>query len=209
MKPYNHNSMATASSSSEDIDSHHSPSPNAQLPQPAFPSSSHARAASQPKISPVGPLTLQTDIDKFREPSDAELVTETRGDSASFNFDDDDDDDDGFRSADEDEIEEEELEGKYYSNTAAGAGRSRSGLSSASGYTIEEERRVVKGFDRRLVPFLGLLYMLSFLDRSSGLFCSLHTYIITFLDTANYICRYWKCENSRTSRRPESLIFAV
>lgn len=35
-------------------------------------------------------------------------------------------------------------------------------------YTPDEERAVVKKFDRRLVVFLALLYMLSFLDRSSA-----------------------------------------
>lgn len=34
-------------------------------------------------------------------------------------------------------------------------------------FTPEEEREVVKVFDRRLVPFLALLYLLAFLDRSS------------------------------------------
>lgn len=34
-------------------------------------------------------------------------------------------------------------------------------------YTPEEESEVVRRFDRRLVPFLALLYLLSFLDRSS------------------------------------------
>ncbi|PYI14618.1 MFS general substrate transporter [Aspergillus violaceofuscus CBS 115571] len=34
-------------------------------------------------------------------------------------------------------------------------------------YTIEEEQQVVKRFDRKLVPFLALLYLLSFLDRSN------------------------------------------
>jgi len=49
----------------------------------------------------------------------------------------------------------EELEGKG-SRTAA-----------TPKYTLEEEREVVRSFDRRLVPFLALLYLLSFLDRSS------------------------------------------
>lgn len=35
-------------------------------------------------------------------------------------------------------------------------------------YTAEEERAVVQKFDRRLVLFVALLYMLSFLDRSSS-----------------------------------------
>lgn len=34
-------------------------------------------------------------------------------------------------------------------------------------YTPEEERAVVRKFDRKLVVFVALLYMLSFLDRSS------------------------------------------
>lgn len=38
---------------------------------------------------------------------------------------------------------------------------------SASYYTLDEEAEIVKAFDRRLVPFLALLYLLSFLDRSS------------------------------------------
>jgi MFS family permease len=37
----------------------------------------------------------------------------------------------------------------------------------APSYTAEEERTVIKKFDRRLVLFMALLYMLSFLDRSS------------------------------------------
>jgi hypothetical protein len=49
----------------------------------------------------------------------------------------------------------DELEGKFR----------RGG--SAPRYTYEEEGEVVKRFDRRLVPFLALLYLLSFLDRSS------------------------------------------
>lgn len=34
-------------------------------------------------------------------------------------------------------------------------------------YTPDEERAVVRKFDRKLVLFVALLYMLSFLDRSS------------------------------------------
>lgn len=34
-------------------------------------------------------------------------------------------------------------------------------------YTPDEEKSVIKKFDRRLVLFVALLYMLSFLDRSS------------------------------------------
>ena len=39
--------------------------------------------------------------------------------------------------------------------------------SRAQNYTAEEEKRVVKKFDRRLTLFMAFLYMLSFLDRSS------------------------------------------
>lgn len=38
-------------------------------------------------------------------------------------------------------------------------------------YTPDEEREVVRKFDRRLVVFVAGLYMLSFLDRSSMFFC--------------------------------------
>ena len=34
-------------------------------------------------------------------------------------------------------------------------------------FTVEEERRVVRKLDRRMVLFVALLYLLSFLDRSS------------------------------------------
>ena len=40
-------------------------------------------------------------------------------------------------------------------------------LLAAGGYTAEEEADVVRKFDRKLVLFVALLYMLSFLDRSS------------------------------------------
>ncbi|KAF7523928.1 hypothetical protein PCG10_006232 [Penicillium crustosum] len=52
----------------------------------------------------------------------------------------------------------EELEGKL---PRSGAGPR---------YTSEEESEVVRRFDRRLVPFLALLYLLSFLDRSTTSF---------------------------------------
>ncbi|OOF91629.1 hypothetical protein ASPCADRAFT_154604 [Aspergillus carbonarius ITEM 5010] len=42
-----------------------------------------------------------------------------------------------------------------------------SSSSSMPKYTREEETQVVKQFDRKLVPFLALLYLLSFLDRSN------------------------------------------
>ena len=41
-------------------------------------------------------------------------------------------------------------------------------------YTPDEERSVVAKFDRRLVLFIALLYMLSFLDRSSRSIAFIH-----------------------------------
>ncbi|KAK0620303.1 major facilitator superfamily domain-containing protein [Immersiella caudata] len=46
-------------------------------------------------------------------------------------------------------------------------GRRRGSAASFQLYTPDEERAVVRKFDRRLVVFLALLYMLSFLDRSN------------------------------------------
>lgn len=40
----------------------------------------------------------------------------------------------------------------------------------SKGYTEQEERAVIKKFDRRLVLFIALLYLLSFLDR-----CAFHS----------------------------------
>ena len=65
-------------------------------------------------------------------------------DAASYKSDDDDDDGDEER----------------------GSGVRR-GSSSFRLYTPDEERAVVRKLDRRLVLFMALLYMLSFLDRSS------------------------------------------
>jgi hypothetical protein len=51
--------------------------------------------------------------------------------------------------------------------------RLRSGTSASAAsfqlYTSDEEQAVVKKFDRKLVVFVAVLYMLSFLDRSSAL----------------------------------------
>ena len=48
-------------------------------------------------------------------------------------------------------------------------------------YTPDEQRVVVKKFDRRLVLFVALLYMLSFLDRSSMSFAFLNGNITILL----------------------------
>jgi hypothetical protein len=64
--------------------------------------------------------------------------------------------------SDGDESEDEKHEAQ-----ARGRRLSDSTVQSFQLYTPDEERAVVRKFDRRLVPFLALLYMLSFLDRSS------------------------------------------
>ena len=51
---------------------------------------------------------------------------------------------------------------KYHTTGAnEGQGRGR------NEWTQEEERRIIRKFDKRLVLFMALLYLLSFLDRSS------------------------------------------
>lgn len=47
------------------------------------------------------------------------------------------------------------------------------------GYTAEEEAEVVRKFDRKLVLFVALLYMLSFLDRSSKRFLPLSPLVLS------------------------------
>ena len=46
-------------------------------------------------------------------------------------------------------------------------------------YTPDEERSVIRKFDRRLVLFVALLYMLSFLDRSSKSLRPIHSSVLT------------------------------
>lgn len=59
-------------------------------------------------------------------------------------------------------------------------------------YTEDEERAVVRKFDRKLVLFLAFLYLLSFLDRSSR---SIEKTIQ--LARADRI-RYWQCSSRRS-----------
>ena len=79
------------------------------------------------------------------------------------------------RSANQHEYEED-LEGEY--RDSEGSDHSKRVLPSRGRswtegsfvqYTPEEERAVVRKLDRNLVLFIALLYMLSFLDRSSKL----------------------------------------
>lgn len=65
------------------------------------------------------------------------------------------------RGDDDEESEEEEYHVRSARRTSV------STTHSYQLYTPDEERAVVKKFDRKLVLFVALLYMLSFLDRSS------------------------------------------
>ena len=69
----------------------------------------------------------------------------------------------GERAAGEGEDSDEE--GNKYRRRR---GTSMSTVQSFQLYTPDEERAVVRKFDRKLVLFVALLYMLSFLDRSSS-----------------------------------------
>lgn len=59
-------------------------------------------------------------------------------------------------------------------------------------YTPDEERAVVRKFDRKLVVFVAGLYMLSFLDRSSELslnflsFISFDSLVLSYLDVQSF-----------------------
>lgn len=71
------------------------------------------------------------------------------------------------------------MEGDYVDagpSTAGGGGRGRglsvSSVESFQLYTPDEDKAVRRKFDRKLVLFVALLYMLSFLDRSSKSHCA-------------------------------------
>ena len=88
----------------------------------------------------------------------------------------------GERAVGEDEDSDEE--GNKYRRRR---GTSMSTVQSFQLYTPDEERAVVRKFDRKLVLFVALLYMLSFLDRSS----SSHPLGSCYLLTSDN--RYRKC----------------
>lgn len=79
--------------------------------------------------------------------------------------------------------------------------QTRSQPARSAQYSMAEERQVIRGFDRKLVPFLGLLYLLSFLDRSSM--------SAPFGGSLLTIARYRKCKNCRSCRGSKSLIRAI
>ena len=69
-------------------------------------------------------------------------------------------------------------------------------------YTPDEERSVIRKFDCRLVLFVALLYMLSFLDRSSMFSHLTDCSVLT-------VIRYRQCENCRFVRGFTSKLVAV
>jgi hypothetical protein len=80
----------------------------------------------------------------------------------------------GGNDYDDDEEEEEEEVYEMSGGTrlggrgGGGGGRGAERSHDDFVYTAEEEQAVVRKLDRRLVLFVALLYMLSFLDRSSS-----------------------------------------
>lgn len=65
-------------------------------------------------------------------------------------------------------------------------------------FTPAEDLAVRRKFDRKLVLFVALLFMLSFLDRSSP--SLLHPYILPLTNTSS--CRYRQRPHRRHGRRP-------
>jgi hypothetical protein len=64
-------------------------------------------------------------------------------------------------------------------------------------YTIEEERSLIRKMDIRVVGLVALLYLLSFLDRSSMLGCKCERITLMFY-------RHRQCEDRRLDDRPET-----
>lgn len=136
------------------------------IPEMAF--SSHVpvrlRLADEPPPSPHSSSTsnarLTPDSDSYD--SDLDIGTESyelqeRGEREKGGV--------GHDEDDEEDIDRDE--GEYHDR-----GTRRASVSTTRSYqlyTPDEERAVVRKFDRKLVSFVTLLYMLSFLDRSSML----------------------------------------
>ena len=87
--------------------------------------------------------------------------------------------------------EQENASGSREGRGGGGRAISASSVASFELYTPDEERAVVRKFDRRLVLFLSLCYMLSFLDRSSEcvFFFVLSVYSSIHTQFPIYICR--------------------
>ena len=75
-------------------------------------------------------------------------------------------------------------------------------------YTPDEERRVIRKFDKRLVLFVAFLYMLSFLDRSSTLPWILLLKNLSCLADL-FATRHWQCESRRSVQRPRTQLLSI
>jgi len=134
----------SVSSYAGDTPSTSSSEPSTFQPTPKSNGSDQGSAASSPKRISAGLYKLRTNFDQNPE----ELGPE----SQKY----------GGPSGEEGGEEGEEYDSEKEFRAAR---RHRSSFHTA--YTADEERQVVKRFDRRLVIFLALLYLLSFLDRSN------------------------------------------
>lgn len=153
LKPPSHRAPGptpSVSSYAGDTPSTSSSEPSTCQPTPESNGSDQGSAASSPKRTSAGLHKLRTNFDQ--DPEGLSLGPESQKR--------------GGPSGEEQEAEEEEEE-EYDSEKEFRAARRHPLSSSRTAYTADEERRVVKRFDRRLVIFLALLYLLSFLDRSN------------------------------------------
>lgn len=85
-------------------------------------------------------------------------------------------------------LEDEEEDGEEDDIDYGGWHERRASVSTTHSYqlyTPDEERAVVKKFDRKLVFFVALLYMLSFLDRSSKASLSADSFKLIYIDIGN------------------------
>lgn len=112
---------------------------------------------SQSSSSPTTRLTPDSESDGAE--SDLELG-QSRGDSYKLRSrSKEDEEKSGSQEYDDSEEDGEERYGRRRASVST--------VQSYQLYTPDEEKAVVKKFDRKLVLFVALLYMLSFLDRSS------------------------------------------
>lgn len=126
------------------------------------PASREREAAGNGELSPDSSELTRLTLDSDSEESDLEMGELGSGESYKMSH---RPRHDSTEKDVEDDDEEEEVgeEGGY------GMGRrgSASTVQSYQLYTPDEERAVVRKFDRNLVLFVAVLYMLSFLDRSN------------------------------------------
>jgi hypothetical protein len=107
-----------------------------------------------PELSPESSATTRFTPDSDSDESDLEMGE--LGDSFKLQK---------REKSEVDHAADDEDEERYHD-----APRRRASVSTVQSYqlyTPDEERAVVRKFDKRLVLFVALLYMLSFLDRSS------------------------------------------